>query len=156
MFNWAKINFLGFWILTARNALGTDPHATGWSSCQLKTFVNTSQNDLDNISLPFLLRWSLLLFRWCCFITSLWLIILMFFVVHNLLRCLFTIVAFSSSSSFLWMIFDIITSCDSFFKFAATSTIDFAIRSGVLSVAKSLVPTWSINWSGLRTTRESL
>ena len=61
---------------------------------------------------------------------------------------LFTSFAFAMERSFRFMMFEMATSCLSVFKLDATSSIDFAIKSGDRSESRSFVPIERTKWSG--------
>ena len=64
------------------------------------------------------------------------------------IKHLFTSFAFAMKRSFRFMMFEMATSCLSVFKLDATSSIDFAIKSGDRSESRSFVPIERTKWSG--------
>ena len=111
-------------------------------SCQLKMLDKTSLKVFCNIGAPLLLRCSLLPFKCCnckvleCSINK------TFLSKQSSVKHLFTSFAFAMKGLFPVMMFEMVTPCLSVFKLDATSTIDFAIRSGDRSESRSFVPTW--------------
>ena len=115
---------------------------------QLKMMHKTFVKVFCNISVPLLFRCSLLPFKCCDFRVLEWSINKIFLSKQSSVKHLFTSFAFAMKRSFRVMMFEMVTSCLSVFKLDATSTIDFAIRSGDRSESRSFVPTWRTKWSG--------
>ena len=83
-----------------------------------------------NISVPLLFRCSLLRFKYCDLKVLQWSINKKFLSKQSSVKHLFTSFAFAMKRSFRVTMFEMVTSCLTVFKLDATSTIDFAIRSG--------------------------
>ena len=101
------------------------------SSSQLKRWDRALTKLLVKILLRFLFTCNLLLFKCCGKIFYAWLMKCIFLSAHSCSKFLLNWAAFSLNLSLLTAIFDMLTSCESFFRLELTSAIDFAISFGL-------------------------